>query len=686
MNDKKEYFQSAEWIYVNHVPKDVCNTYFDYKAEFEVERPENMKLYLSASTLYAVYVNGRFVDCGQYADYEDYQVYDELDISNFVHQGKNTLEMIQYVIGANYFTHRIQTPGVIFAIWQGDFCLLGSNEDVLSRKNMHYQSGNMESVSGQLGFVFKYDACVKDAVYQKSVLAGKDKHLFERPIKKLMIEKETIGTLKTQGVYQTDGREKPIGKMMQETYLSSRVAGELLDRSEGAIRWQMDDKDMAEGVYFVLDAGQESVGFLNLDIEVPKACDILIGYGEHLEDLRVRTSIKKRNFAVSYHAHAGRNYFFHPFLRMGMRYMQIHVASRQGVLHKTGIRTTYYPLKMQENNIKDALHRRIYDVGVRTLHMCMHEHYEDCPWREQALYTYDSRIQMLCGYYAFEEYEFARGSLNLIIKSLREDGMLELCSPGIVPITIPSFTAVFIRQVKEYLDYSKDIVFVKEILEQVKIIVDEFERRIDETGLVPCYVGEEYWNFYEWRDGLAGEEYFSENPPYECPLNAVISDAFYCFARICDAVRPELAEHYDTLHSALNEHIHRMFFDAERNVYITRPGNPEGALHAYTQALALYAGAVPEEVREKVIENMLGENMTPCSLSSSIYMYDVLLQSGESYKEYVKKEIEEVWRKMLYKGATTFWETDEGESDFQNAGSLCHGWSAVPIYLYGKYD
>ena len=686
MKGKCNYFQDADWIFVKDIPKDICNTYFDYKAEIELEKTENTKIYISASTLYAVYVNGVFVDCGQYADYEEYQVYDELDVSEFVQQGNNTLEIMHYVIGANYFTHRIQVPGVIFTVWQEDCCLLNSNENVLARKNIHYQSGEMEFISGQLGFVFKYDACAEDTVYQKSVLVGKEKHLFERPIKKLIIEEETIGSLKTQGVYQTDGREKNVGKMMQETYISSRTADELFERSTEGSRWYIDDEDVSEGVYFVLDAGQESVGFLNLDIEVPEECDVLIGYGEHLEDLRVRTSIKKRNFAVSYHAHAGRNVFFNPFLRMGMRYMQIHIASKQGVLYKVGIRPTYYPLQIKENNIKDALHHKIYDVGVRTLHMCMHEHYEDCPWREQALYTYDSRIQMLCGYYAFQEYDFARASLNLIIKSLREDGTLELCSPGKIPITIPSFTAVYVRQLKEYMDYSRDVAFVQAIFDDVQKIVEKFKERIDETGLVPCYVGNEYWNFYEWKDGLAGEEYFSHNPPYECPLNALISDAFYCFARICDMVQPELAEHYDTLHRVLNQKIHQTFYDEERKVYITRLGNLEGPLHAYTQALAVYSGATPSELRDKVVENMLGKDMTPCSLSSSIYMYDVLLQSGEVYKEYVMRDIEKVWGDMLFAGATTFWETDEGESDFYNAGSLCHGWSAVPIYLYGKYD
>ena len=43
------------------------------------------------------------------------------------------------------------------------------------------------------------------------------------------------------------------------------------------------------------------------------------------------------------------------------------------------------------------------------------------------------------------------------------------------------------------------------------------------------------------------------------------------------------------------------------------------------------------------------------------------------------------WGRMLCEGATTFWETQAGARDFDGAGSLCHGWSAVPIYCYFAY-
>ena len=74
-----------------------------------------------------------------------------------------------------------------------------------------------------------------------------------------------------------------------------------------------------------------------------------------------------------------------------------------------------YPLEFESEWLScDRLMNKIYDVSKRTLHLCMHEHYEDCPQREQALYGMDSRNQMLCGYYAFGETKMPRASIELL--------------------------------------------------------------------------------------------------------------------------------------------------------------------------------------------------------------------------------------------------------------------------------
>ncbi len=67
------------------------------------------------------------------------------------------------------------------------------------------------------------------------------------------------------------------------------------------------------------------------------------------------------------------------------------------------------------------------------------------------------------------------------------------------------------------------------------------------------------------------------------------------------------------------------------------------------------------------------------------HVYDALLATDmEKYKEWVLNEIRREYGKMIELGSTV-WETIDGASAFDNAGSLCHGWSAIPIYYYAKW-
>ena len=47
-------------------------------------------------------------------------------------------------------------------------------------------------------------------------------------------------------------------------------------------------------------------------------------------------------------------------------------------------------------------------------------------------------------------------------------------------------------------------------------------------------------------------------------------------------------------------------------------------------------------------------------------------------------EIRKNYKKMLDYGSDTTWETIDGACAFDNAGSLCHGWTAIPIYYFRK--
>ena len=267
--------------------------------------------------------------------------------------------------------------------------------------------------------------------------------------------------------------------------------------------------------------------------------------------------------------------------------------------------------------------------------------------------------------------------------SLRADHLLELCAPGKVPVNIPAFTAVYVREVWEYTQFTGDLTLAQEVLPVLLDICNNFIARIDETGLIPPYRSDGMWNFYEWQPGLSGYEDYS-GKTYESPLCAFVADALRCFAKILRTLQTENADHYEQIAQDLCAATHRHFFDSSTGGYRTRVGD-EKPLHGLTQALMLFAGIAPNEAADSTADLLMGNTLIPCSVSMTIYAYEALLQCGDRYRDYVLSEIGRVWGRMLFQGADTFWETEAGADDFDYAGSLCHGWSAVPIYIFSHY-
>ena len=67
---------------------------------------------------------------------------------------------------------------------------------------------------------------------------------------------------------------------------------------------------------------------------------------------------------------------------------------------------------------------------------------------------------------------------------------------------------------------------------------------------------------------------------------------------------------------------------------------------------------------------------------ASFSEYQALLEPSDRYLPLVLDDIARQWGAMAFSGATSVWETALGAEDFHRAGSLCHGWSAVPIFAY----
>ncbi len=748
----------SNWIWLEGAPG--VNCYVQFRQEFHPEGEGSMELHISAEGQYAVYINGEYVPSTQYPDYPFYKSVQVISLEPAAEREEGVLEVQVLYPGKDSAVTRKELPGLRFELWQRGSLLCASGKETKARLMPGYRSGEVPLVTPQLGYGFIYEGLEsasppgtepgeihsesreERAFWESAVTVDKDctftarpvKELKQGPRKKVRLISQGVFTEHESGLSQYAGfhfrelagltAEEPArsGVRTGEYVSGEEKSGEgfaLMDiaslpgvwfPSEKGVRFFSQEQD---GIYLIFDLGEETVGYLDLDMVCPEPSPVDVSYGEHLEDLRVRTDVGGRHFTfrweapgekdISEHSSHGclfqdssvysqfgegkREAFVHRFHRLGGRYLQLLIHSHEVIVHYAGLRTVSYPFEGDGAfRCTDHLHNRIYDVAKYTLRCCLHEHYEDCPWREQALYAFDSRNQMLFGYYAFGEFQQPRANLKLLALSQREDGLLELCAPARVNVDIPAFSLMFLVELEEYCRYSGDAAFGAEMLPVAGRILRTVHDHVRD-GMVWNFQEPQYWNFYEWRPLLEGtpiERTEMLPPSAEAPLQL-----FYLLAlqrmkllyAYLDRKPPELEEEIRVITKGLEN-----FWNPREKAYASFIRDGCQVQYAQlVQALALYTEAVPRERREALRERLAGGEFVPVSMSASIFRYEALLQEPEKYGDQVFEEVADRWGAMLYQGASAFWETDLGAEDFERAGSLCHAWSSVPVYLYGAY-
>lgn len=676
------------WIWTE---QDEAPSFAEFKLPFSYEKGA-VTLKISAEYRYVAYINGEFVANGQYSDIPSYKAYDEMDVTKHVKAGENELLVHAFHMGLDAMTVRADAPCVAFELKQGEKVLARSSQETLCRPLKGYAAGAM--TTPQLGLGFCYDFTAEEQPWKKAVVKETNYREVARPVKKTRAEKESYGTVTAQGVFLKNGGETD-AEIVQSCWMKTILFDDLtgLPREKfftlkAPVTFRSKEGD---GIFVLVDLGKEAVGFPRFKLSVMKSCKAYVCWGEHLQDLRIRANVGPRHFAYGFTLRAGENEFTEYFRRIGCRYLGLYVESEEVTLQKLGILEDEYPLEKPKKDFGDRLLNKIYEVGRRTLELCIHEHYEDCPWREQALYGGDSRNQMKFGYGAFKEYTMARESLRLMSLCKEEDGLLPITAPARVPLNIPSFSLWWAVALYEYFEETGDSVFLKEMLPCAKSILSVMEEHTTEQGVM-TFGKTYYWDFHEWSDGLdgtyEGEIWRTEDLPPEpdCPLTALTVFTAKRIASLWEkageAQEAERCREYaKRLEGALEG-----FYNAEKGLYQSYVGGEK--YHAYTQAIVLASGGVKDEKRIKRICKVLREperyGVVELTLAQFSLKYDMLIQYDDGL-DFVIEQICEVFGGMLFSGATSYWETALGEMDFTSAGSLCHGWAAVACYVLDKY-
>ena len=553
-----------------------ADEYAEFCADFTAADGAGCDLLIAADSEYNVYLDGALIGFGQYQDYPGRLIYDTYRLT--APAGAHVLRIFAWHWGCASFTHTKRPAHIAFELRSAaGVTILSSSPATPSRPAPGYVPYKDHTITSQLGTMCEYSIPLADKMsrlpFSPSAPAevGTPDGAFEfipRPIERCIMLDDTPMTVSKRGFFRFTVDIGDIGAM--------------LDKADTAA-----PRDCADGCFLVADTGAEETGFIKFLLISKKPCDLYISWGEHLSPVTgaPRAAIHSRRFVYRCAAPAGTSSRLESMRRVGCRYLALFCTDPDAEVLYLGLAPVRYPVRCAPVSLRPGADRRLYESAVRTLELCMHEHYEDCPWREQSLYTLDSRTQMRCGYLLFCDGNaaFARASLDLISRSRRPDGLLSLCAPAGIDRPIPSYSLAYILQMKEYAFFTGDYDFIRSKLPLLEGIMDVFRARLSPSGVLLRFPDADgYWNFYEWSESLDGSlsRYApaSDAPRGEAPLTALFALAasdmaalLTALSRVSDSSLSDRAAGYVSLAASLARALESEFFDRSAGLSAPSP-------------------------------------------------------------------------------------------------------------------
>ena len=369
----------------------------------------------------------------------------------------------------------------------------------------------------------------------------------------------------------------------------------------------------------------------------------------------------------------GPEHTYQPFCWRTFRVLavEVEVADRPLKLHSLQYKFTAYPFEdLAKFESSDASHAGIWDICWRTARLCAHETYEDCPYYEQLQYGGDTQVQAMISYCVPGDASLAKQWLYQYDWSRTSDGLTRSRYPSRVPQVIPFWSLHWVMGIRDYWQHTGDRQAVRDLLPGVQAVLDYFDRRVTDQGIVGKMTG---WQCADWCpqwtrdiDGngvppgtLAGQSAFVSL------ITAVTLDQAAELAESAGRDGAELRDRSARLKSA----VHKLFYDPKRGLYRDTPDGDIAS--AYTNVWAILADMPCDlpALAEKIISDR-----TLCQLTmfSGYFAYRALVKAG---RYDLAPQLLKPWPAMLEWGLTTCPEIPS----LSHTRSDCHAWSAGPL-------
>jgi hypothetical protein len=700
-NVKLDAFGNAKWIWYEFSLHNLVNSWMQTRRTFMLKSvPKSAKINVTADSRYRLFVNGEHVCRGPARGFQKSWPYDTVDIAPFLKKGQNVIAALvnQWGLSTFQYVHEGAAGFLLYGKISG--AEISTSPDWRVRPAPGYKRVTTRS-SLEMSFQEHYDARVEDGNWQDS---DYDDSAWRVP------------NIRNVGCMPWNSFEERGIPMLEEgtafpSAIVSRANGVCASGWESADdlvhlyfgekkEWQKREKEIrvSDGWAAVevpasgekqfaavcVDFGFEIVGSLRIAVEDAEGGEILDWFACEAVDNGdaplIRDSVPAARqfeaFGNRLILRSGRTEH-EQFDHWGFRYIVLVVRNSNRPLKiALKLRSVAYPLEVKGGfECSSERLNNIFEISVRAQKCCMLDAYMDCPWREQAQWWGDARVQ------AQNTFHLAADA-RLLKRGIRQIAMQEVpngLTYGLVPTSyhhcvLPDFTCTWILTHLDYYRQTGDLSLFRELKNRVERALLYFDGAVDKNGLLPY--DNRYWLFLDWCP------IFKEG--YPTLYNLLVLAAYRAAAELFGLIQElDKSRKFALRAKMLEKAIKKYLFDKKKSEFYggldwNEKSARQNSGHVY--ALAVLLDIFPE-LNEKFAEDRLiplvkGGHSNPLTPSPffMFYVFEALKKCGRG--EDTVECIERWWGGMLDRGLTTteeVWNAEAGKH------SLCHAWSAHPI-------
>ncbi len=625
-------------------PEKLKNRHILYRKSFELERAERVILRITADDYYKLYINGSFVTMGPAASYPNCYRYNELDVTEFVKEGRNVIAVHTYY------------QGLINRVWvSGDLRQMLMCELIADGKTVLVTDESWKctihtgyTAMGVLGYDTAFAECYDSRAAECC---------FSRP------DFDDTGW-----GFAKEKKNNDYKLVKQETSQLDiyDVLPKLIEKTDYG--------------YF-LDFGREAVGYLALTAKGNPGDEVELYFGEELsEQGRVRYDMRCN---CVYHERwilSGGTDTLNQFDYKAFRYAEIHMP-KQAELMRAAFTVRHYPFAQRARyDTADPRLRSVIELCIDTVKYGTQENYVDCPTREKGQYLGDVSI-------AARAHAILTGDASLMKKAVTDFCNSAFICPGIMTVSccshmqeIADYSLQLAAQAVWLYHFDKDIDFLRYCEPYLTGVYDYFLKFTDPRGLVHGQT--EKVNLVDWpanlRDG------------YDFPLDIPICDGFH---NVINAFWLGFIASLDEAYTILGKPVTGMY-DKVKASYIEAFYSPERGLFCDSEARthsAVQSNVLPllygvcdgdEALIDRIAEFIKEKRLTSMGTYMSYFTLAGLMKHGKRELALELTLDEGCWLNMIKEGATTAFEA-WGKDQKWNT-SLFHPWSVAPLIVFNN--